>query len=89
MNPYPLPAHPANIPHPAGLQRQPAKRWVTVTDYRGTYTEVHVPGKIEGIPVKALAKKTFLSRKKPAKRRSVLHLLQPFFPVPVHIDTLF
>ncbi len=37
--------------------------WVTVTDYRGTYTEVHVPGKIEGIPVKALAKKTFLSRK--------------------------
>ncbi len=37
--------------------------WIAVTDYRGMHSEVHVPGKIEGIPVKELSKKTFLSRK--------------------------
>lgn len=37
--------------------------WVRITDYGGTDTEVQVPGQIEGYPVKAVAKKTFLSRK--------------------------
>ncbi len=37
--------------------------WITIADYRGMHTEVHVPERIEGIAVKALAKKTFLSRK--------------------------
>ncbi len=37
--------------------------WVRITDYGGTDTEVRVPGEIDGYPVKAVAKKTFLSRK--------------------------
>lgn len=37
--------------------------WITITDEKGGHAEVHVPEKIEGIPVKALAKKAFLSKK--------------------------
>ena len=36
---------------------------IRITDYSGTDTEVWVPEKIEGIPVKIITKKTFLSRK--------------------------
>ena len=36
---------------------------IRITDYSGTDTEVQVPERIEGIPVKIIAKKTFLSRK--------------------------
>lgn len=39
------------------------KQRVTVTDYRGTQSQVHVPSQIEGIDVRAVDKKTFLSRK--------------------------
>ncbi|NBI90576.1 hypothetical protein D3Z45_08250 [Lachnospiraceae bacterium] len=39
------------------------QRWITVTDYRGTQPQVHVPARIEGIAVRAVAKKAFLSRK--------------------------
>ena len=37
--------------------------WIAITDYKGGYTEVHVPEKIDGMSVKVLAKKAFLSRK--------------------------
>jgi len=36
---------------------------IAITDYKGGHAEVHVPEKIDGIAVKALAKKAFLSRK--------------------------
>lgn len=38
--------------------------WIAITDYKGGDAEVHVPEQIEGISVKVLAKKAFLSRKK-------------------------
>lgn len=37
--------------------------WITITDYKGMHAEVRVPEKIDGIAVKALSKKAFLSRK--------------------------
>lgn len=39
------------------------ERRATITDYRGTQPQVHVPARIDGIPVKAVEKKAFLSRK--------------------------
>lgn len=36
---------------------------ITVTDYRGTHSQVHVPARIEGLAVRAVEKKAFLSRK--------------------------
>ena len=36
---------------------------IRITDYSGMDTEVWVPEEIEGIPVKIISKKTFLSRK--------------------------
>lgn len=39
------------------------EKWITITDYSGTCAQVHVPEEIEGLAVKALAKKAFLSRK--------------------------
>lgn len=36
---------------------------IRITDYSGTDTEVWVPEEIEGLPVRSIAKKTFLSRK--------------------------
>lgn len=38
-------------------------QWIRITDYSGTDTEVWVPEEIGGLPVKSIAKKTFLSRK--------------------------
>lgn len=38
-------------------------QWIRIIDYSGTDTEVWVPEEIEGLLVKAMAKKTFLSRK--------------------------
>lgn len=43
---------------------------VRITDYSGTDTEVWVPGEIEGVPVRTVSKKTFLSRKQ--LRKAVL-----------------
>lgn len=37
--------------------------WIAITDYKGGHAEVHVPEKIDGLSVKVLAKKAFLSRK--------------------------
>ena len=39
------------------------QQWITVTDYRGTHSQVHVPARIEGLAVRAVEKKAFLSRK--------------------------
>ncbi len=39
------------------------EKWVRLTDYSGTDTEVRVPEQIEGLCVKVISKKTFLSRK--------------------------
>lgn len=36
---------------------------IRITDYSGTDAELRIPEKIEGLPVRALTKKTFLSRK--------------------------
>lgn len=44
--------------------------WIRITDYGGTDTEVRVPEEIGGLPVKVIAKKTFLSRKQ--LRKAVL-----------------
>lgn len=52
-----------------GYMVEDGKR-VTITDYSGTDTEVWVPEEIEGIPVRGIAKKTFLSRKQ--LRKAVL-----------------
>lgn len=45
-----------------GYTAEDGKR-IRITDYSGTDTEVWVPEEIEGIPVKIISKKTFLSRK--------------------------
>ena len=37
--------------------------WIVITDYKGRDSEVHVPEKLDGISVKVLAKKAFLSKK--------------------------
>lgn len=39
------------------------EKWIRITDYSGTDTELQIPEEIEGLPVKVLTKKTFLSRK--------------------------
>lgn len=44
--------------------------WIRITDYSGTDTEVRIPEEIEGLPVRIIAKKTFLSRKQ--LRKAVL-----------------
>ncbi len=43
--------------------REENERWATITDYSGTHSQIHVPARIEGITVRAVEKKTFLSRK--------------------------
>lgn len=46
----------------AGAESERGK-WIRITDYSGTDTELQIPEEIEGLPVKVLTKKTFLSRK--------------------------
>lgn len=46
-----------------GNKAESGAPWAVITDYIGTHSVVHIPGSIEGFPVRALAKKTFLSRK--------------------------
>ena len=43
--------------------REENEGWVTITDYSGTHSQIHVPARIEGITVRRVEKKTFLSRK--------------------------
>lgn len=38
-------------------------KWIRITDYSGTDTQLRIPEVIEGLPVRVLTKKTFLSRK--------------------------
>lgn len=40
-----------------------AERWIRITDYSGTDIELRIPEEIDGLPVRVLTKKTFLSRK--------------------------
>ena len=40
-----------------------AGQWICITDYSGTDIELRIPEEIDGLPVRVLTKKTFLSRK--------------------------
>ena len=40
-----------------------ANKQIRITDYSGTDTELRIPEEIDGLPVRGLSKKTFLSRK--------------------------
>lgn len=45
------------------VEGENGQQWITVTDYRGAHSQVHVPARIEDLAVRAVEKKAFLSRK--------------------------
>lgn len=44
-------------------EKPDTEKWIRIADYSGTDIELHIPSQIDGMPVKVLTKKTFLSRK--------------------------